>query len=156
MSDFAQVILVGNLQHDIRTQTDPETGMVCGRSILCVGQTRLVQGEPVNRTLSIPIEIHGQSRVSVFRQQFGAGSRLLCQGTFMQGDSATNGALRVVVETVFMDDMDRGSPEARQDRPSRSGRAAAVGTSDRPRAAAVPPDDEAPDEREEYWRSVWN
>jgi len=155
MSDFVQVILVGNLKHDIQTKTDRETGMVYGSSVLCVGKTSLVQGEPVTRTMSIPIEIHGQSRVSRFKQQFGAGSRMLCQGTLTQGDHPAAGSLRVVVETVFTADTEPGSREQREAVGSRSRTANGPGTGARARPDAGITDAGTNEETDEVWRIVW-
>jgi single-stranded DNA-binding protein len=147
MSDFAQVILVGNLQHDIRSKTDRATGMVYGSSVLCVGTTSLVQGEPVTQTLAIPIEFHGQSRVSRVQQQFGAGSRMLCQGTLTQRDHHADGSLRVVVETVFSADT----------APVGAGRRAAHGPRPAPRERPEEAVTEAEpsDGQDAVWRSIW-
>lgn len=79
MSDLSYVLLVGNLRQDVEQDWDAD-GTACGRSVIGVGYTTLVAGRPRTETVFIPIELRGKARVSQFAQQFGAGSRIVCQG----------------------------------------------------------------------------
>lgn len=79
MSDLSYVLLVGNLRQDVEQDWDAD-GTAYRHSVICVGRTTLVAGRPRTETVFIPIEMRGKARVSQFAQQFGAGSRIVCQG----------------------------------------------------------------------------
>ena len=81
MSDYCRVTLVGNLRSDVqivRMAGDP--GQVVGVTTVCVARTVLRDGEPVQVTVPIPVEIHGAARAARVAQGFGAGSRILLDG----------------------------------------------------------------------------
>lgn len=114
MTDMCRVFVVGNFGADI-VRCRQDDGTVYGTTILRVGRTDLVRGQPVTTTVSIPLVIIGASRVASIAQQFGAGSRVLIEGHLEARPPRSE--LVLVIDTILNAAQPLPTPEAQHQPP---------------------------------------